>query len=409
MDTVVRPSLYFGWPLVGLVFLAHFMSIGTGLYAMNAFMQPLCELRTWTRTELNVALVAGTVAGLSGQFIYGLLLPHVQIRWLMASGAITAGVAFMAAMRVTELWQFYLFYTLLFIGNGAYGGIVANTLINNWFIKGRGKAMGLATSGVSLAGAVIPLVAMGLIATHGIQAAADLIGGGILLLAPLAWWLVRDWPEDCGLRPDGQRLSGDRATIPDKSRVDEAVSVLNASKHTAAFWKLGIAFGLLITGTVGVMSQLKPRFVDIGFADSQAISLLILTALAATAGKWVWGWLCDFIPPRRVASVMALANAIGLGIALLGSHHLIVLTFSIIFGFAMGGIMALYPILAASLFGRRSFPRVYRLLSLFLILQIAGYIIAGQSYDRFGSYEIAYASFMILDCIAALLLSSLPS
>ncbi len=400
-------KIFFGWYIVGVVFLAHFMSVGTGFYSMNAFMQPLCELRGWTRTDLNLALVGATMSGFIGQFVYGSLLAKVQIRWLMLGGVTVAGLSFISLMRVTQLWQFYLLYILLYLGNGAYGGIVANTAINNWFHQKRGNAMGIASAGISLAGAVIPFAAMHIIFTQGIESAANIIGACILFLGPVIWWVIRDWPEEYGLEPDGLPNSGDSG----KSAADSVLSgrIWNAAAlvRTPAFWKLGTAFGLLMSGTAGVMTQLKPRFADIGFADSKAMLMLSATALTATAGKYLWGRLCDRITPWMVGSIMAAVNALGLSIALTGISIPAVICFALIFGFSMGGIMSIYPVITASLFGRLSFARVYRFMSLFLIAQTSGYIIAGQSYDRFGSYDPAYICFIVFDLIAAVLLWSI--
>ena len=53
-----------------------------------------------------------------------------------------------------------------------------------------------------------------------------------------------------------------------------------------------------------------------------------------------------------------------------------------IFGFAMGGIMSTLPILVADLYGRDSFAAVSRFMSLFIILEVGGYMLMGQSFDR---------------------------
>jgi MFS family permease len=160
-------------------------------------------------------------------------------------------------------------------------------------------------------------------------------------------------------------------------------------------------------GAMGVMSQLKPRFVDIGFNDLTAMMLMSATALIATIGKYVWGMLCDRFGAGRVAIFLAAANGLGLLPAFFGNTRLGVILFIVCFGFAMGGTMAVYPILIAERFGRRSFPTVYRFMALFMILQMAGFLIAGQSYDRTGSYDMGYAVFVIFDMVAAGLLIGL--
>ncbi len=63
--------------------------------------------------------------------------------------------------------------------------------------------MGLATAGVSFSGAVLPLIAMALILRLGISQASLFISLLVFLVGPIAWMVVKDWPEDQGLRPDG--------------------------------------------------------------------------------------------------------------------------------------------------------------------------------------------------------------
>jgi OFA family oxalate/formate antiporter-like MFS transporter len=68
--------------------------------------------------------------------------------------------------------------------------------------------------------------------------------------------------------------------------------------------------------------------------------------------------------------------------------------------------MSTFPIIIADLFGRMSFPAVARFISIFFVFELAGFIIAGQSFDRTGSYDTAYIIFLGLDVIAFFLMVS---
>jgi len=406
-------KIYYGWYIAGIAFWAYFLSVGTGFYAFNAFLEPLCNARGWSRTDLNLALVIGTVFGFSSQYIYGTMLMKTGIRILMLFGSLVAGISFIFIARAQTLWEFYLFYTLLFIGNGAYGGIVANSAVNNWFVEKRGKAIGFATAGMSISGAVLPIASLLLIQHSGLSNAALVIGIIIACLGPVAWFIVKDWPEDIGLAPDGLAVANVN-DLADISQIQKPSLTHRKSQwdldrlvRTDIFWKLGLAFGLLMVGTVGVMSQLKPRFTDIGFSHMPAMLMMSATALFGAAGKYIWGIMCDRFESRHVAILMTVANALGLCLILIKNSFFALLVFIPVFGFAMGGIMSSYPIMVASIFGRENFASVLRFISIFLILQLFGYIIAGQSYDRTGSYDTAYRLFIGLDIIAAFLLFSI--
>lgn len=406
-------KIYYGWYIAGVAFWAYFLAVGTGFYAFNAFLEPLCNARGWTRTDLNLALVIGTFFGFSSQYIFGTILMKTGIKRLMLAGSFTAGVSFIFMARVETLWQFYFCYSLLFIGNGAYGGIVASSAVNNWFVDKRGKAIGFATAGMSLSGALLPIVALLLIEYTGIENAALCIGLVMILFGPLAWIIVKDWPEDMGMLPDGLPVNKDTYTAGQiQIHVPPSADTggewpLTRLVRTDVFWKLGLSFGLMMIGTVGVMSQLKPRFADTGFSPITAMLMMAATALVGAAGKYTWGIMCDRFKPKRVAIAMALANILGLSLALVKNSLAALIVFIPIFGFSMGGIMSTFPIIVATIFGRKNFASVLRYISFFLILQMFGYLIAGQSFDITGSYDTAYKIFIGLDIIAVLLLFSL--
>ena len=410
----MKPKPFYGWYIAGIALWANFLATGTGFYAFNAFLEPLCNARGWTRTDLNLALVIGTIFGFCGQYIYGTILMRTGVRILMLIGSLVAGVSFIYIARVETLWEFYLFYALLFIGNGAYGGIVAGSVVNNWFVDKRGKAIGLATAGMSISGAILPLTALWLIQHAGMGNAALCIGAVMVSFGPLAWLIVKDWPEDIGMLPDGlpspDSSSSAAGHIPVPLQPAAPVHRkwnLGRLARSGVFWKLGISFALLMMGTVGVMSQLKPRFADIGFSSTTAMLMMGATALAGAAGKYIWGVMSDRFEPGRIAIVLTLANGIGLVLGLVKGSWLALTVFMLVFGFSMGGIMSIFPIMVATLYGRENFASVLRYISFFLLLQLFGYLIAGQSYDRTGSYDTAYGIFIGFDMIAGLLLFSL--
>lgn len=328
-----RDGIYYGWYIVMVAFLGNFMATGTGFYVFNAFMGPLCEQRGWTRTAVNVAPVIGSAVGLLATLLYGTLVTRVGPRVLMFAGSLVAGSAFASLGMVTRPAHFYLLFAVLSLGNGAMSGIVANTAVSNWFEKKRGKAMGLATAGVSLSGAVMPALALTILEYYDLSSAFLGIGAMCVAVAPAAL-AVRDMPERYGLFPDNAtpHKSENRAALHEQEawppspgwpaivRLGSAPlfshrpSVWSPSEvfRAPSFWKVGISYALVMTGVVGVMFQLAPRLTDLGFDKKTAIAMLSATALVGAAGKAAWGALCDRFEPKRVLSAVMALNGLGL-------------------------------------------------------------------------------------------------
>lgn len=404
-------TIYYGWYIVLLAFIANFMSVGTSFYIFNAFMEPLSEAYGWTRTALNMALALGMLAGFVGQFVAGTLVMRTGPRILMLFGPIFSGGACVLLGRTHVLWQFYALYILLYLGSMTYGGVVANTAVNNWFVRKKGTALGIASAGISFSGVVLPFAAMIIILHSSISNAFLWIGLFTMAVGPLSWLVVRDWPEQFGMAPDGVLLEK-LSTIggPDLKEQSNGGAVrkepwpLRRLIGTGTFWKLGLSLGLALTSVGSIMSQLKPRFADVGFDDMTAMGMMAATACIGAIAKYVWGMLCDRFDPRRVFAVLVSMMALGLGLALIHGSLMALGLFIVIFGFSMGGVMSLFPIIIADLYGRESFPAVIRYISLILIIEVFGFVIAGQSFDRTGSYDLAYGLFIIFDLIAVSLI-----
>lgn len=154
------------------------------------------------------------------------------------------------------------------------------------------------------------------------------------------------------------------------------------------------------------MFQLAPRFIEIGFDRNHAMLMLAVTALLGTAGKYIWGVLCDYVEARRVVALSMALTGLGVLFGLFSNSLLALWVFIICFGFSMGGTMSTHPIITADLFGRNSFAAVYKYLFLFMALETIGFFIMGLSFDYTESYNAAFIFYIGTCAIAAALVVS---
>ena len=402
--------LFYGWYIVIVAFFGHFMATGMAFYIFNAFINPLCDTRNWSRTEINAAPSIGFLVSIIATFALGFFIKRIGVKTLMTVGAIVAGISFAALGMVHNIWLFYLVFVSLNLGGAAISGIVANTVVSNWFVTKRGRALGIANAGISFSGVFLPYIAMMIIVSTNLETTFLVIGIFLLLLAPAAWLIVRENPETYGWYPDGinlqdaSHLAGqkDPRISPISSEEDQDPEwTLAGLVRTGAFWKIGIAYGLVTMCAGSIMFQLAPRFIEIGFDRRQAMLMLAATALLGTAGKYIWGVLCDYFEARQVVALSMALTGLGVLFGLFSNSLIALWLFIICFGFSMGGTMSTHPIITADLFGRNSFAAVYKYLFLFLALETIGFFIMGLSFDHTGSYNTAFIFYIVTCTIAA--------
>jgi sugar phosphate permease len=384
-------NMFYGWKISLLSLGGNFMLLGGANYAMNAYMEPLCEVNGWSRGSINIALGLAMLAGQIAMPLAAAVAAKTSLRLLMTLGALAGGAATCFLGICHDIWLFTLLYVAVCVSAQACGGVVANALVCNWFFRYRGRAFGIVNSGTSLAGAVIPLISLPLIHNFGLTVGFAALGGTTLLLALACLLLVRDTPESMGLHADGSRNAPHAVHVPTKG-------VFSRVMHDPHSYAIGIAFGIALMCGSGIMSQLKPRFADIGITPYPAMLLACLAALCSGIVKYVWGWLSDRYTAITTTRLLMLMCLLSLATSFLPPNLPNMLLFSISFGCSIGGVWTLLPAMTTYYFGVDNFLPSYKFISIFIIIRCLGFPVMGLSHDLFGSYEAAYAVFTV--CMA---------
>lgn len=387
----IGEEMFYGWKISLLSMGGNFMLQGSVLYCMNAFMEPLCTAYGWTRAELNISMAVASLVGQLAMPVAASLSTRFSLRYLMTVGALVGGVATILQGMTGNMMLFTLLFTIAWSATQICGGVVGNALMSNWFHYFRGRAFGIANAGTSLSGVVLPLASMVLINHFDVSVAYLVIGLLTCALAPLAWVLVRDTPQTMHLHPDGRRhepVLGRKRPAPDTS--------FSGLLHSPRAYCMGVAFGLALMVSSSVMSQMKPRFVDLGIAPYPAMLLACSAALCAALAKYAWGWVCDRFTPLTAAHGIMLACALSLCLGFLPASVWTMTIFSLSFGFCVGGLWTVLPAVVSYYYGSGNFLPSYKFVSIFIMLRCVGYPIMGYSYELTGGYGAADMVFVVL-------------
>jgi len=280
------------------------------------------------------------------------------------------------------------------------GGLATAKLITNWFNKRRGTALGIAATGISVSGVVMPFISAAIIETWGWRQGFllyALFTG--LVVVPLVIRLVISAPEDIGLKPDGALVKwSHESQHSDSAAIQEGQSALKQ----ANFWLFVLIMSLLFCCQSATLIHMVPRLTDAG--NSLPVASLVMSVCAGfgVLGKLSFGWIGDRWRVQHALWLTICTQIIG-QLAMFQEHFLpVFIVGAALFGFGMGGSVPLQNTVVGKVFGRARFGRTLGLMRPAMFpIQIIGVPLAGWVFDATGTYTPAFIIFVALYCLAA--------
>ncbi len=408
-----KPRYFYGWNIVAGSFFAHWMGAAIGVPEFGLFFKPMSKELGWTRAVTTVPLVMRNVLARFSGPIVGPLVDRFGPRYLMTVGAILAGAGTMLMSKTNSWWQFFLFFSVIgAIGNAGLGNLVTSTTIAKWFVRKRGRATGIAATGINVGEAVMTPVTYLLIDALGWRKAWMVLGLiPWLIIAPASFLLMRRAPEDMGLRPDGDppqeeaTLRSDAAASYQRPVLDEYAWTPNAAFRTPTLWMLIIATNLAALSVGGVMVHQLPFLTDQGLSPGVAALTLTTYAIFAIPSKLIWGFLAERIHIRYLAAASLLGSAAGLLILLQTNTFVEAIAFGVVYGSTRGAWAVVQSLIWADYFGRhflgsiRGYAEPIQLFS-----TVGGPLFAAFVFDSTESYHFAFSIFVATYVVGALLI-----
>ncbi len=382
---------------------------GTTFYSGSVFLVPLQNLMGTNRTDISKVFAIIMIVNGVLMPVAGLLIDRWGPRRAMIFGMSGLAVVFFLFSRATAVWQLYLIAVLQGIFQPISGGMSNQAIVGRWFKRKRGRAMGLMGAGIGLGGLVVPWLLGVIIETFDIRTAYLFNTGCLLFLnIPIILFILRDSPHSVGLPRDGYEISSPSSQeSQDNMQVQEAgedkddtLIFLKDAVKTLTFWAVLVSSALGLS-MIGIMSLHLPAMLqDAGMSLSVSAGYLGMMLGIGIAGRISVGELTDRIKPRFVYSVAVLLMGLGSLTMLLPQVPLARIAFIAIFGITQAATSTLIPLIIQSIFGVRSFGRIYGPIGLCTSFAIAGgNYLGGYIRDLSGNYNPA----IILTAVVGLL------
>ncbi len=382
-------------------------------YAWSVFLTPLAaEFGGRGPVALGYSFSQFAAAGYG--LVVGRIVDRRGARPVETFGACVMALGFFLVSQVRSLPALYLCLAgPVALGSTCIGALPNNTAVARWFVARRGRALGIATAGISAGGVVFAPLAQYLIAHTGWREAYAVLAGLVLVLVlpPVLAFMRRD-PADLGLVPDGEPVPSRRRTPESLAAIERELehSVRpDAAVRSASFWLLAVVFGLTMAGLSGVLLYQIPLLIDRGMPATHASWVLGATAAMGVVGKLGFGALLDRFDQRRVAAMCFCLQAAGVLLLWQTTGPWLLACYVVLYGYAMGGNATLQASLVAEAFGRGHFGAISsRLVPFVVTAQAIGVPATGYLRDLTGSFGPALATIVVAALIAAVVVLQIP-
>jgi len=286
--------LHYAWVIVAVAFAVAVVIAGVRS-TPGVLIVPLEEEFHWSRATISLALGINLLLfGAIGPFAAA-LMDRFGARSTITLALATTAVSVVLTPAMSQPWQLILLWGVAVgLSTGFVGGFLAAYIAGRWFRSREGFVVGLLTA-ANAAGQLVFLPTMASLVTHsGWRMMSLVLGGVVIVFLPLPALLMRNRPEDVGLRPYGDNSAIWPHAAPEGNPVTVAFRALATGVQSRDFWLIAGGYfvcGATTNGLIG--THLIPACVDHGLSEVAGAWLLATTGIFALVGGTLSGWLSD--------------------------------------------------------------------------------------------------------------------
>jgi MFS transporter, OFA family, oxalate/formate antiporter len=393
--------VYYGWVILAVGAIGGVLSSPGQTYAFSAFLDHFIRDLDLSRSLVSTLYTAGTL-------IASFFLPFVGRRFdrhgarvMITLVSLLLGLAciYMSLVR-TAVMLGIGFFLLRQLGQGSLT-LVSKNVVNLWWVRKRGRVMGLMGVIGALLGGLFPYFINSLIAHFGWRWTYVILGLLVIgVMVPLGWIFTRNRPEDHGLHPDGEAPDAG-----DSDRLDEPLEsnwTLAQVLRCPAFWVTATCMSAMAMLNTGLYFHIFSIFEDSGLSSTVAASVFVPIAATGAAMQLVTGLLVGRVHLRLLLSAALILNAVILVAATRLTSIPAAYAFGVGWGIQSGIEMLVLGVIFANYFGRRHLGAIAGFASTMQVAASAlGPMPFGIARDLLGNYETVLTGCAIVPLMLA--------
>lgn len=395
-DAEQRSSFHYGWVIVATGMLCIMASLGFGRFALGMLLPSMGTTLKLSYAQMGFISTANFLGYLVSVLLGGIMAVRIGSRRLIFLALLLVAGSMAMVSRADGFSAVLIFYLLTGVGSGA-SNVPVMGLVSSWFAKkSRGRAAGFIVIGsgfaIIISGKLIPFINRQ-IGPEGWRTSWLVLSGAVALIAALGVLLLRDRPEEKGLRPFGE----------DDSQKPEAESPIASGVYgKGILYYLGIIYFLfgftyVIYATFIVTALVKER----GFTEQIAGNFWAWVGFLSLFSGPVFGTLSDRIG-RKAGLILVFTFQMVSYLLFASELPGFFLYLSIFFyGVVAWSIPSIMAAAVGDYVGPRNAAAAFGLITfIFGFGQISGPAVAGVLAERSGSFTSSFFMAAALACLA---------
>lgn len=382
---LVRTGVFYGWWILLALAMMRVMASGVGNQVRSLLVLPLEEEFGVTRAEVSLMFTGGSIAvALAGPFGGWLMDRYGPRRVMIVTTAMSiAGYLLLAVSQ--HFWQALIIFTIPL--GVAYNWAILNSgapILNNWFERGKARALSLLNVGHGAGAVLLPLMAIA-IATFGWRWSMLLAAVVMTAVMVPVLMVVRNTPEEMDLAPDGDEPDPTRAATGGRPAAQAGHTLAEAARGPF-FWAVGIGSSCMLFVNSGIIAHIVPLLVWKGQTENIGALLLSLQLMWTVPVVLGVSWAADRYDGSRIMLGM-MAVVLAGAVVLLVAQSLWSLILAVMMLSTGGSHWAIFWAVLGRQYGRAHYNSIRLCIYSIIISGIAGApFFAGLTFDRTGSY-----------------------
>lgn len=397
------PSFFYGWVIVFVSGLGIFFSGPGQTYNVSIFINFFIEEFSWSRSLVSLLYSLGSVCAGLAIGIIGKKIDQFGHRKIATFIIILFGAVVFSMSFIINPWMLFLgFFLIRLFGMGAMV-LWPSTLVPKWFEKKRGRALSIMGIGGVAGAALYPLISTWIIDHWGWKAGWQFwIIPLWLIMAPIAWFLIKNDPKEIGLQLDGN-LKDEQALQEDHERLAANSLTLSEARRTSAYWLLLFCLFVPSMLLTGITFHVVSIFGSKGLSPTVAATMLSISAIISFPATIFAGYIFDKINARYVL----IGTFVLLCFTLLWLQFVDTLAKAIVYAVFQGTVLGLNAIMinivGPNYFGLLHLGSIRGSVHAVLLYGTAfGPLPIGLAYDYFGGYKEIIWILMVFPVLAVI-------